>query len=121
VIDDEPDVRSTVAEMLEEQGHVVHQASTGAEGLTILAEASGIDVVFTDLGMSGMTGWDVAQAVKARRPSVPVVLMTGWDTTSEETHPDRGAVDLILDKPLTSEALRAAIVEVAGRRPPSRQ
>jgi FixJ family two-component response regulator len=69
--------------------------------------------------MPGMTGREVARAIKAQRPSLPVVLITGWDTVSEATHPERGAVDLILAKPLTSAALRAAIAEVAGRRPPS--
>jgi hypothetical protein len=47
-----------------------------------------------------------------------VVLITGWGTGPEETSPERGAVDFILAKPLTSAALRAAIAEIAGRRPP---
>ncbi len=118
VIDDEPDVRSTIAEMLEEQGHVVHQAATGAEGLTIFAEVNGIDVVFTDLAMPGMTGWEVARTVKVQRPGVPVILLTGWDTTWDETHPDRRAVDLILAKPVTSAALNTAIATAIGHRSP---
>lgn len=117
VIDDELEVRATLVEMLEEQGHVVHQAAGGAEGLTALAGLRAIDVVFTDLGMPGMTGWEVARAIKARRPTLPVMLVTGWGTGSE-TGPERGAVDLVLAKPLTNAALRAAIAEVAGRRPP---
>lgn len=118
VIDDELEVRATLVEMLEEQGHVVHQAAGGAEGLTALAGLGAIDVVFTDLGMPGMTGWEVARAIKARRPTLPVVLVTGWATGSQETSPERDAVDFILAKPLTSAALRAMIAEVAGRRPP---
>jgi GAF domain-containing protein/CheY-like chemotaxis protein/anti-sigma regulatory factor (Ser/Thr protein kinase) len=118
VIDDELEVRATLVEMLEEQGHVVHQAGGGAEGLTALAGLRTIDVVFTDLGMPGMTGWEVARAIKARRPTLPVVLVTGWGTGSEETGPERGTVDLVLAKPLTNAALRAAIAEIVGRRPP---
>jgi len=107
-----------LVEMLEEQGHVVHQAAGGAEGLTALAGLRAIDLVFTDLGMPGMTGWEVARAIKARRPTLPVVLVTGWGTAWEETSPERRAVDLVLAKPLTNAALRAAIAEIAGRRPP---
>jgi len=120
VIDDEPEVRATLVDMLEEQGHVVHQAAGGVDGLTALAGLGAIDVVFTDLGMPGMNGWEVARAIKARRPTLPVVLVTGWGTGSE-TSPERGAVDLVLAKPLTNAGLRAAIAEVAARRPPSGQ
>src|SRR5262249_43244769 len=40
--------------------------------------AAPFDLVVTDLAMPGMSGWQVAQAVKASRPEVPVVLVTGW-------------------------------------------
>jgi GAF domain-containing protein len=118
VIDDELEVRATLVEMLEAQGHTVHQARSGAEGLIGLAGLRSVDVVFTDLGMPGMTGWEVARAIKDQRPTLPVVLVTGWGIGSEETSPERGAVDFILAKPLTSAALRAVIAEIAGRRPP---
>lgn len=117
VIDDELEVRAALVEMLAAQGHAVHQAPGGTEGLIVLAGLTVVDVVFTDLGMPGMTGWEVARAIKAQRPTVPVVLVTGWGTGPEETTRERGAVDLVLAKPVTSPALRAAIAQVARHRP----
>jgi PAS domain S-box-containing protein len=107
VIDDEPFVRSTVAGLLRAAGHAVVEADSGAAGLKRLSEAA-VDCVITDLGMPGMTGWEVAQAIKARTPQLPVLLLTGWADQAEK---DAGssAVDGILHKPVRLNDLLRAI------------
>ena len=77
VIDDEPFVRDTLGEILRQQHHQVVVANDGVSGLARFRE-SRFDLVMTDLAMPGMSGWQVARAVKATRPQVPVVLVTGW-------------------------------------------
>ena len=77
VIDDEPFVRDTLGEILRQQHHDVVVADDGISGLARFREGA-FDLVMTDLAMPGMSGWQVAQAVKAARPQVPVVLVTGW-------------------------------------------
>ena len=64
------------------------------------SRAERFDVVFTDLAMPGMTGWEVARAVKDRAPEVPVVLVSGFGVeVAPEDLPARG-VDAVLAKPL---------------------
>jgi CheY-like chemotaxis protein len=112
IIDDEPFVRGTVAGLLRSAGHAVVEADGGPAGLARLADAS-VDCVITDLGMAVMTGWEVARAVKARAPRLPVLLLTGW---ADEADGDAAssAVDRILHKPVRRNDLLRAIDDLTG-------
>ena len=112
VIDDERAVREALVDMLTEDGHRVSQASSGKEGLACLADGAPLDVVVTDLGMPDMTGWDVARAVRLQRPGLSVGLITGWAVALEMSDEERRAVDFVIAKPYTVEALRAALARV---------
>jgi len=112
VIDDDAAVREILAESLAAHGHLVTQASDGAEGLAMF-RAARHDFVFTDLGMPGMTGAQVAEAIKAQSRATPVVLVTGWD--EEETRATRagGAWDAVINKPFDPNTLAEVIARVA--------
>jgi CheY-like chemotaxis protein len=114
LIDDDPTVRRTLAELLQAAGHLVTVTEGGAEGLTCLRQDS-VDLVLTDLGMSEMSGWDVARAVKATAPHLPVILLTGWgeQPMGQSEHP--GLVDRILGKPVRLNDLLTAIHELTAR------
>jgi len=112
VIDDEPEVRETLAEMLVTEGHLVSQAAGGPEGLARLGAGAAVDLVLTDLGMPEMTGWQVAQAIKGRWPHLPVGLITGWGEELEAFAEERRSVDVVITKPVTREGLREAIAHV---------
>ena len=114
VIDDEVDVRRTLADMLADEGHSVVEAGSGAEGLGWLDTDTLIDVVLSDLGMPGMTGWDVARAVKAKRAELPVVLITGWGDDPQGKPEDRAAADSIIAKPVTPVSLRTVLARAAA-------
>ena len=115
VIDDELQVRSMLAEMLEEQGHSVTQAPGGREGLSYLeSNPELVDVVISDLGMPDMTGWDVAAAIQARWPRLPVGLITGWGET-EITREERGRVNFVINKPFDKTLLRETISGIRPR------
>jgi signal transduction histidine kinase/CheY-like chemotaxis protein len=112
VIDDEPVVRRTIANLLRASGHTVTEAADGTEGLALLPETP-VDVVISDLGMPELTGWDVARAVKARTPRLPVILLTGWgDQAVAEAGVEQRLVDRIVGKPCRLEDLLRAIKEV---------
>jgi len=111
LIDDDPGVRSVVAEMLTIEGHRVVQAAGGTEGLDELAAGTPVDLVLTDLGMRGMNGWDVARAVRAAYPSTVVGLITGWDEGLGPQPREPGEVDLLVQKPVTQETLRDVIAQ----------
>ena len=107
LIDDEALVREVVAEMLTFEGHTVLQAAGGREGLVRLEAEGPVDLVLTDLAMPDMTGWEVARAIKARWPHLPVGVITG---TPEALLTQRGApLDVVIFKPVTLDALREAI------------
>src|SRR6266478_5324739 len=115
VIDDELQVRATLAEMLEEQGHSVTQAPGGREGLSYLdANPKLVDVVGSDLGMPDMNGWDVAKAIQARWPQLPVGLITGWGET-EITREERNRVNFVITKPFDKAVLRETMSDIRPR------
>jgi GAF domain-containing protein/CheY-like chemotaxis protein len=112
VVDDEQEVRLTLAEMLSARGHTVVLAGSGAEALQRLATDDALDLVLTDLVMPAMTGWELATAVKIRWPRLPIGVVTGWGDVPETTLGTRAAVDFVLSKPMTIDALDAAVARL---------
>jgi CheY-like chemotaxis protein len=128
VIDDEEGLRISLYTALHREGHFVAVAASGEEGLRLFG-ISKFDVVITDLGMPGMSGWQVAQAVKRLRPRTPVVLITGWGASLSEADRQRPEVDAILAKPVTAKAILQALARLnadrhgnlaRARKPPAR-
>ena len=68
---------STV-DMLEDLGHIVIEANSGKRALEIIDDGRVIDLMMTDQAMPGMTGIQLAEIVRARRPKMPVLLATGY-------------------------------------------
>ena len=118
-VDDEEEVRAVVSEMLTVDGHQIIETANGAQALARLAVDSSIDLVLTDLGMPGMTGWDVARTVRASRPSLMVGLVTGWGETPEATPDLRDCVDFIVSKPVDRDTLYRAVAQARSRRRPA--
>ena len=108
VIDDDPPVRATLADLLADQGHAVSQASSGREGIDRLASGEIVDLVITDLGMPDMTGREVARVMRERWPVLRVGVITGWGN-GELSEGDRGLVDFVISKPFEDARLRHAL------------
>ena len=113
LIDDEMTVRTTMGTLLRAVGHEVTEAENGPEGLASLADRP-VDLVITDLGMPGMTGWEVAQQVKAAHPRLPVILLTGWGQQAPPPASGQECIDRVLGKPIRLEALQGAIAALTG-------
>ncbi len=103
-VDDETEVREVLREILEAAGHEVHEAGSGPEALEIL-ERQAVDLVCTDLGMPGMSGWEVADRIRARWPGVRVALVTGWGARVEPAELQAHGVDFLVAKPFQIEDL----------------
>src|SRR5215813_14083269 len=108
VVDDEPEVRSAVADMLGTAGYTAYQASGGREALAWLDGGQSVDLVLTDLGMPGMTGTDLARTVRGRWPHLRLGLMTGWDQTEAPVGEASSMVDFVIAKPFKLAALLSA-------------
>jgi CheY-like chemotaxis protein/anti-sigma regulatory factor (Ser/Thr protein kinase) len=110
LVEDEVEVAEALAEMLTATGHVVVTAGSGAAALSHVESEPGLDLVLTDLVMPGMTGWEVAAAVKARRPRLAVGLITGEASAIDAAHVD--SVDFVIGKPLSVEAFNSAVARM---------
>jgi len=110
VIDDEPELLEILGELLTAQGHAVTACSDGQSGLSRFKEGP-FDLVITDLGMPGLSGWEVVKQVKRRSPKTPVALLTGWgDQIALEEARAKGA-DFLMTKPFTPEDIQAVIAQ----------
>lgn len=78
VVDDEPLVRATITDMLEEQGHRVDAVPSGAAALAWVAKGPAPDLVLTDYLMPEMTGAALARHLRDAHPDLPVVIVTGF-------------------------------------------
>jgi signal transduction histidine kinase/ActR/RegA family two-component response regulator len=86
LVDDEELVRVGTAEMIRDLGHEVTHASGGAEALARLEAGLRPDVVITDYKMPRMDGAELARRVRETLPHVPILLITGYTGTTENTH-----------------------------------
>jgi CheY-like chemotaxis protein len=112
VIDDAPDVRAVAKGMLEEEGCVVHLASTGLEGVERFARlARGVDVVLLDVAMPIMSGEETLTALRRIRADVPVVVMSGYGDLETMQRFEGARVTGFLQKPFTPEQLAAKVRE----------
>ena len=97
VVDDEEHVRETLAEMVEALGHRACRADGGRAALAALNENE-FDLVFTDLSMPEMDGWEVARAVRRQSPRTRIAVVTGYGRDAARTQGDAPA-DTVIGKP----------------------
>ncbi|HEY3039309.1 MAG TPA: PAS domain S-box protein [Pyrinomonadaceae bacterium] len=116
VIDDEPAVRETLAEMLELMGHRVMLADCGQKALQIL-DRNNCDLVFTDLAMPEMDGWETTRAIRKRWPEMDVVLVTGYGTGTLPPAGEDSLVNGIIGKPFDFLQISQTITSILTNEP----
>ena len=104
-VDDDSLVLSNVAVMLEDLGHKVIAVGSGAKAIEEIESMPAIDVVITDQAMPVMTGLQLIEILRARRPGLPVILATGFAELPPRLSPSIGR----LSKPFTQRALAQAL------------
>jgi len=111
LVDDDDAVRETTALVLRDLGFEVRQARGGAEAIAFYAqEPAAFAVVVLDLSMPGLSGRQVFEALKAIRPDVRVLLISGFsEEQMTSTFPVDVAPAAFVQKPLRREALRAEL------------
>ena len=110
VVDDDEDVRGVVAAMLEEQEMDVVQAAGGQAALALLDGVSAISLVVTDFAMPGMNGAELAHHLRADKPRLPVVFMTGYALPEP-----LAAEPWIIRKPFTAQSLLETVTAALPR------
>jgi CheY-like chemotaxis protein len=114
IVDDNRDLVTTTADLLELDGYSAIQAYSAREAVDLLDEVERIDLVLSDVRMPGVDGFDLLRVLRHRFPSLPIVLMSGLPVTADDVVP-AGAT--ILTKPVDPTQLRQAIESrlAAGR------
>ncbi|KRR20509.1 two-component system response regulator [Bradyrhizobium lablabi] len=129
VVDDDAAVQMTIRLLLERAGHSVVTANDGRKGLA-LCQTGDFDLLFLDIFMPGMDGFETMRMVRQHQPQMPIIVISGRPVASEsDTAPDfltmatkLGAVSS-LQKPFRPADLLAAVtgcLEAAERDLPPR-
>ena len=82
IVDDEPDIRDVISEVLTSKGHICDQASNGIEALNAFQKKY-FDAVITDIMMPEMDGISLAQQLTKEHPGLPIMIMTALPEESK--------------------------------------
>jgi len=113
VVDDNRDAAETLAALLSMLGHSAPVANDGHQALRMLPSLMP-DVIFLDLGMPGLSGYEVASAIRAdaRYAGVRLVALTGWGGESDRERTAQAGFDAHLTKPTTVEAIEHVLRQI---------
>jgi FixJ family two-component response regulator len=110
VVDDDQLILESLESLLESADYDVRPFSSAAALLEsgVLPE---IDCLISDVAMPAMDGFELARAVRAARPVLPVILVTGRHDLLDRSFPDTSGRYRVLKKPFSGEELLAALAE----------
>lgn len=117
VVDDDNAVREVTAALLRELGYRVIEIGSGGAALDVIAQDGNIDLLLIDFAMPGMSGAEVARRVRAQRPSLPILFVTGF---ADRTALADVSEAEIISKPFVddelAEKIRVALVDARPRK-----
>jgi PAS domain S-box-containing protein len=108
-VDNDPLILENTAAMLEDLGHHVARATSGERALEKMHTLDDLDVVLTDQGMPGMTGLQLIERIRAERPNMPILLVTGYSDLPSGSHPQVRRLNKPFDQAALARALEAAV------------
>jgi len=108
VVDDDSLIRRSLSLVLRREGYAVDEAASGEDALRAL-EGDGIDLVITDFNMPVVDGMQLLREIHARRPELPVILVTGYGTVEQAVEAMKsGAYDYV-SKPIIDDEMKMVI------------
>lgn len=118
VVDDDPVTNKVVTKYLTRFGHRVHSAEDGPAALALF-QSGEYDAVISDIMMPEMDGWQLAAALRAVAPEVPILMITGYSagggSWNQEDLKSRG-VAALLNKPIDFEHLLGLLEDIKQRK-----
>ena len=115
VVDDQPDVADAMTLLLETLGHDAHAAYDGAAALNAI-RAIPPDIMFVDIGMPGINGYDLARHIRGDRrlSAIQLVALTGYGRDEDRARALEAGFDLHLTKPVLDAKLAEALATLTG-------
>lgn len=112
LVDDNDDVREITALLLRDTGYSVIEASSGIGALAALAANPAIELLIVDFSMPGMSGLELLERARAKRPEIKAVFITGYvDRTLLN---GKLADEIVVKKPFTMAQLAPAVRKALG-------
>jgi signal transduction histidine kinase/CheY-like chemotaxis protein len=111
VVDDEDFVRELLGEILEGEHCDVYLAESGSEALSAFRRME-FDGVFTDVGMPGMSGWELAREIRQINASIPIAVITGWGEAVGSHEQKAAGVDWVVAKPFTADRIADLVRDI---------
>ena len=115
VVDDAPDVTEMIGLLLRYAGYEVVTVFSGPEAYEA-AQRGMFDVVVSDIGMPGMSGWELARAVREINRTVPLAVVTGWGEAVGSAEQRAAQVDWVITKPFSAERIAELAREMSRRK-----
>ncbi|MCW5867964.1 MAG: response regulator [Candidatus Eremiobacteraeota bacterium] len=116
ILEDDPDMRAALAEVLADEGYQVVTAASGREAVDLAASAP-FDLLVSDIRMEGMSGLEAIEAIKQHQPELGSMVVSGWASEAETLRAVELNVGAYLKKPFRSEEFLAAVQTTLQRRP----
>jgi DNA-binding response OmpR family regulator len=113
VVDDDPDIRGLLRELLDRRGFDVHEAKDGQEALRVFFDLRP-DLIMLDVQMPGLDGWKTLERIR-ELSDVPVVMLTAKTTELEKTRGLRAGADDYVTKPFGRQELLARVEALLRR------
>lgn len=104
VVDDEDFVLDLLREIIEGEDCEVRVAASGSEALAMFRENQ-FDAVCTDVGMPGMSGWELAREIREVDQQIPIAVITGWGEAVGSNEQKAAGVDWVIAKPFTADRI----------------
>ncbi|HEY0671311.1 MAG TPA: sigma-54 dependent transcriptional regulator [Longimicrobiales bacterium] len=104
IVDDEPNIRRMLGALLREEGYTTAEAGDGRQALQRMSEVDA-DVILLDLALPGVTGLELLDALHARAPLTPIIMMSGRASLSDAVQATKRGAFHFIEKPLSPEAV----------------
>jgi DNA-binding response OmpR family regulator len=108
IVDDDEDLMGILRDWFRLSGFRVAATSDAKKALELIHNET-FDLVLTDLGMPGISGWEIAKRAKHKNVNLPVVLLTGWGEQYEDEDLSERGVDSVISKPVNWSKLVEAV------------
>lgn len=109
VVDDQHDVRRTVVMLLNSLGYEPHEAASGEEALRVAEKLPNLWAAVVDVVMPGLDGWETLEALHQVQPSMPAIMVSGYNQSQANRNRGEASGVTVLTKPFSRETLKVAL------------